>query len=243
MTHKGTVTLETERLILRRFTPEDAEPMFRNSLSDPKVPIYMTWETYKSVDAVQKFVVSVIDGYSSLSTYHWIIVPKDIGEPIGSIGVTRYNNETKCVEIGYSIGSKWWHKGYMSEALKRLVRFFFDEVGANRIQAQHDTRNSNSGKVLLKVGMEFEGVMRQSEYNNQGICDSAHYAILAEDYFGKKKSESINSHDTSLRKAAQHKTRLGRAEKIKSLERFGIGLLINTTRRRAFLLAVVTIIV
>lgn len=203
MNHKGTITLETERLILRRFSMDDAGAMFRNSLSDPKVPIYMTWKTYESVDAVRNYITSVIDKYEYPSQYHWVIVVKGLGEPIGSIGVTRYNNETRCVDIGYSIGSKWWHQGYTSEALQRLVRFFFEEVHAKRIEAQHDIRNPNSGAVMQKAGLRYEGTFRQSEHNNQGIHDSAHYAILADDYYGKT-HDKPQGYIMGLRKIVGH---------------------------------------
>lgn len=64
-----------------------------------------------------------------------------------------------------------------------LIRFFFEEVKLNRIEAGHDSNNPNSGKVMAKVGMQYEGTMRQAIKNNQGICDFLYYAILAEDYF------------------------------------------------------------
>jgi ribosomal-protein-alanine N-acetyltransferase len=75
----------------------------------------------------------------------------------------------------------WWHRGYTSEALAELIRFFFEEVGANRIEARHDPRNPNSGKVMLKCGMKYEGTIRQADCNNQGICDYAMYGILRTD--------------------------------------------------------------
>ena len=87
------------------------------------------------------------------------------------------------VHIGYCIGRKWWNNGITSEALKELIRFFFEEVCVNRIESRHDPRNPNSGKVMTKHGLKYEGTMRQSDINNQGICDAAFYALLSEDYF------------------------------------------------------------
>jgi ribosomal-protein-alanine N-acetyltransferase len=87
------------------------------------------------------------------------------------------------VHIGYCIGKAWWRQGCTSEALTALIRFFFEEVGVNRIETRHDPRNPNSGAVMMKSGLKFEGTLRQSDWNNQGLCDAAYYAILAEDYF------------------------------------------------------------
>jgi ribosomal-protein-alanine N-acetyltransferase len=89
------------------------------------------------------------------------------------------------VHIGYCLGKAWWHKGYTSEALIRLVQFFFEDVGVNRIESRHDPRNPNSGKVMQKAGLRYERTSIQSDWNNQVICDAANYAILAKDYFLK----------------------------------------------------------
>jgi ribosomal-protein-alanine N-acetyltransferase len=67
-----------------------------------------------------------------------------------------------------------------------LVRFFFEDVGLKRVDAHHDPRNPASGKVMQKAGMTYEGTLRQADKNNQGICDSVVYAILACDYFAAK---------------------------------------------------------
>jgi len=73
----------------------------------------------------------------------------------------------------------------MTEALSEVIRFFFNEVGVNRIESKHYTSNPNSGRVMQKCGMRYEGTSRQSEINHLGLHDTAHYAILAEDYFSK----------------------------------------------------------
>ena len=95
-------------------------------------------------------------------------------------------DDIKMVHIGYCIGQKWWCCGYTSEALKELIRFFFEDVCVNRIESRHDPRNPNSGKVMLKCGLKCEGTMRQDDINIQGVCDSVRYAILAEEYFNRK---------------------------------------------------------
>jgi ribosomal-protein-alanine N-acetyltransferase len=188
VTHKGTVTLETERLILRRFTQGDADAMFRNWASDPEVTKFMMWQTHADVEVSKTITNEWVSNYESDSYYQWAIVPKDFGEPIGSIAAVKVDDATKMVHIGYAIGKAWWRNGYTSEALTRLVKFFFEEVGVNRVESRHDPRNPNSGAVMMKAGLTFEGTLRQSDWNNQGICDAAYYAILAEDYRKDKKS-------------------------------------------------------
>ena len=184
--HKGTITLETERLILRQFKIEDAEAMFRNWASDPEVTKFLTWPAHTSVDVSKAVISSWLELYSNDSHYSWTIVLKELGEPIGSIAAVKQAPEIEMVHIGYCIGQTWWHKGYTSEALCCIVRFFFEEVGVNRIESRHDPRNPNSGKVMQKAGLKYEGTLRKSDKNNQiGFCDAAYFAILAEDYYGQ----------------------------------------------------------
>lgn len=178
LTHKGTQTIETLRLILRRSIREDAEPMFRNWASDPEVTKYLTWPTYEKVETAHQIMEFWISEYENTNFYQWMIVPKELNEPIGSISVVHQNDRVEEAEIGYCIGSQWWHRGIMSEALAAVIEYLFTEVGINRISARHDPNNPHSGGVMRKCGMKYEGTTRASDRNNQGICDAAIYAIL-----------------------------------------------------------------
>ena len=182
MNHRGTLKLETDRLILRRLTLEDAEALFHNWASDPEVTKYLTWPTHESIKISRNWCDYNVISYKNNEYYNWTIVPKEFSEPIGSIAVVSFDNKVKKAEIGYCIGKAWWHQGYTSEALAGVIRFLFSEVGFNRIEAHFDPRNPNSGKVMKKAGLKYEGIHRQSEWNNQGICDSAVYALLANEY-------------------------------------------------------------
>lgn len=178
LTHKGTQTIETDRLILRRAIREDAQPMFHNWASDPEVTKYLTWPTYEKLETAHQILQLWTSEYEKPDYYQWMIVPKELGEPIGSISVVRLNDRVEEAEIGYCIGSSWWHRGIMTEALSAVIKYLFTEVGMNRISARHDPNNPYSGAVMRKCGMKYEGTTRASDRNNQGICDAAIYAIL-----------------------------------------------------------------
>ena len=182
LTHKGTQTIETTRLILRRAVREDAEPMFRNWASDPEVTKYLTWPTYEKVETAHQILDLWASEYEKPDYYQWMIVLKELGEPIGSISVVRQNDRVEEAEIGYCIGTRWWHRGIVSEALTAVIGYLFTEVGMNRITARHDPNNPHSGMVMRKCGMKYEGTNRSCDHNNQGICDAAHYAILRSDW-------------------------------------------------------------
>ena len=176
--HNGTRTIETERLILRQARMEDAEPMFRNWANDPEVTRYLTWPTHGSVDVTKKVIASWIAGYEKTDYYQWMIVLKQTGEPIGSI-MANTVGRAQSAHIGYCIGKPWWHQGIMSETLKAVMDYLFEEVGFHRVESLHDPNNPHSGNVMKKCGMKYEGTLRQADRNNQGICDACYYGLLA----------------------------------------------------------------
>ena len=182
MKHQGTKTLETERLVLRRFRDTDAQAMFDNWACDPEVTRFLTWEPHQSINVTQAVLSEWVSGYEQPDFYQWAIVPKEgDGRPVGSIGAVKVFDKISAVQIGYCIGRKWWHRGITSEALKALIVFFFDEVGVERIEAIHDTHNPNSGGVMEKCGMKHEGTLRRAFKGNSGIGDVKIYSILKSD--------------------------------------------------------------
>lgn len=182
MKHQGTKKIETDRLVLRRFVIEDAEAMYNNWANDPEVTKYLMWPYHKTVEETRAILNDWTGQYDKDDYYHWAIIFKESNEPIGSIAAVHKDDAIQMVHIGYCIGKNWWKKGITSEALTALIKFFFEEVGVNRIEARHDPSNSNSGRVMMKCGLEYEGTLREANWNNQGRCDSAMYAILAKDY-------------------------------------------------------------
>lgn len=182
MKHRGTQTITTDRLILRRFGPEDAGPMYANWCNDPDVTAFLMWLPHTDLEVTRKVLADWVRGYEQDNYYQWAIVPKDLEEPIGTISIVQQRDDTAMVHVGYCIGKRWWHCGYTSEALAAVIAFLFGEVGVNRIEARHDPRNPNSGKVMEKCGMQYEGTLRQADINQKGLCDASYYGILREDW-------------------------------------------------------------
>ena len=182
LTHKGTKTIETERLILRQFVMEDAPAMFKNWASDPEVTKHLTWPTHASVAVSEVVLEDWTASYAKPDYYQWAIVLKENGpEPIGSIGVVGIDRKIRGATMGYCMSRTHWRKGIMAEALTALIGFLFDEVGFNRIEADHDPNNPASGRVMQKSGMRHEGIMRQAGLSNQGIIDVSRWAVLRQD--------------------------------------------------------------
>jgi [ribosomal protein S5]-alanine N-acetyltransferase len=103
------------------------------------------------------------------------------GRLCGGIGL-HPDDEHQRAELGYWIGVPFWGNGYATEAAKAVVRYGFEVCKFNRIFAAHFSGNDASGRVLQKLGMEYEGRMRQAVRKWGRFVDLERYAILREDY-------------------------------------------------------------
>ena len=186
MQHKGTKRIETNRLILRPFCIDDINASYKNWTSDEKVTEFLRWPTHTSVAITERVIKDWIEKSKEKDFYQWAIVLKELGEPIGTISVVDSNESLNILHIGYCIGSKWWHKGYATEAFGAIIPYLFDEVGANRIESQHDPNNPHSGKVMEKCGLTYEGTLRQSDFNNKGVVDACMYSLVKADWKNAK---------------------------------------------------------
>lgn len=183
MNHMGTVKIETKRLLLRQFNERDITAAYNNWTSDEKVTEFLRWPTHMSIEVTESILKEWINSYNNKDFYQWAIIIKEYGdEPIGTISVVDKNERLDIVHIGYCIGSKWWNQGITSEAFSGIIPFLFDEVKVNRIESQHDPNNPNSGKVMTKCGLKYEGTLRQADFSNRGIVDASMYSLLASEY-------------------------------------------------------------
>lgn len=182
MNHQGTKRLETERLILRRFVVEDADEMYRNWAGDDEVTKYLTWPSHAAADVTRELLRLWTAQYEESDRYNWGIERKADGKLIGNISVVKHDEERSSAELGWCMGKTWWGQGIMPEAAGAVIEYLFLEVGFNRIGAGHDRNNPKSGRVMQKIGMQYEGTLRANGKNNQGIVDEVWYSILREEF-------------------------------------------------------------
>ncbi len=176
LNHQGTGVLTTPRLTLRPFAVEDAHDMYTNWASDPDVTQFLTWQPHGNELVSEWIIAEWATQYGKPDYYAWAIVYE--GHAIGSIAVVNRNDSIGKAEVGYAIGRRWWRQGFATEALTAVIGFLLDEVGYQRVECRHDPRNRASGAVMRKCGMQYEGTLRQSDRNNQGVCDACWYSIL-----------------------------------------------------------------
>ena len=183
LNHMGTKNIETERLLLRRFAIEDAEQMFNNWASDPDNVKYLSWPAHKDRAETESIIKMWVGEYSSDKTYRWSIVNRQTSEVIGGIDVVKMFEDIECCEIGYVLSKRFWNRGIMTEALRAVLEYLFSKVSFHRIQLRHDVGNIASGKVMLKNGLQREGILRESEKSPQGKWrDMVIYSILIDEF-------------------------------------------------------------
>jgi [ribosomal protein S5]-alanine N-acetyltransferase len=184
LNYLGTLQIETERLILRRLEFKDAQSVFDNWLSDERISDNRINPAHKTVSETIERIVKIVGEYSSNEVCYWGIELKSSGELIGEIDLYNFDNSTGNCEVSYSIGYKWWNQGYGTEALQAVIEFGFKDMNIHKVSAAHNTDNPASGRIMIKAGMEQEGVIRHMIRNckNQ-YKDCAVYGILQEDYF------------------------------------------------------------
>ena len=170
-------TLETERLILRKMTPNDAGAVFTYA-SDPEVARYVLWETHRSIEDSRAFVELAVSRYESGGEPEWGIVYKGDHRFVGTCGIVSWEPEHARAELGYALSREYWDRGLMPEAVRAIISFGFGRMGLNRIEARCIAENSASARVMQKAGMTCEGTLRQRERIKGEYRDMEIYSIL-----------------------------------------------------------------
>lgn len=178
-----TIPLETPRLLLRRFCEDDAQAVFDNWASDGEVTKYLRWNSHTDVgETAERVRLWVADYTAKVDYYYWAIVPRGEKCPVGGISIGSINRHDETAETGYCLGRAFWGRGYMTEALRAVLRFAFEQAGLNRVEAAHSVRNPASGRVMQKAGMRHEGTLRQGYRSTLGFEDCELYAIVKNDF-------------------------------------------------------------
>ena len=181
LTHKGTQEIKTERLTLRRYTVEDARQMYDNWAKDPRVTRFLTWPPHASPELTAELLKEWVAAYIAPNNYNWVMEYE--GQCIGSVSVVRCNDRNESAELGYCMGYGYWNKGLMTEAVKAVIAFLFDEVGFHRVVIRHAVQNPASGRVAQKCGLTYEGTEREVFKDREGVfLDIAGYSILREEW-------------------------------------------------------------
>ena len=171
--------LETERLILRNFTPQDL-PFIYNHFSSSFVSRYL----YDNEPPANIDEANEILGWAMAHTSNyirWCIVLKESNEQIGTIGFHRYDEQNNSAEIGYDLAEKYTKKGIMSEALSCIIEHGKTAYGLHRLHASVAVNNEASNILLEKNGFLLEGICRDQYFFKDRYYDHKIWSYITDD--------------------------------------------------------------
>lgn len=150
--------IETERLSLRPAVVEDAASIFEQYARDPDVTKYLIWKPHQSIQDTHEYIDRCISVWAEDVAFPYMLIRKEDARLIGAIEIQI--DEHKA-ELGYVLAKSEWRKGYMSEATQALVDWALGQDDIYRVWAFCDVDNYGSARVLEKVGMQREGILRR----------------------------------------------------------------------------------
>ena len=184
----GTLDIETDRLLLRRFTYEDTGSMMRNWVSDDDVQDKYGEPSYKTKEGVKGLLDKYITGYKSGYFYRWAVIEKESGECIGQIAFFLVDTNNHFGEIEYCIGKAFQGKGYATEATKAVIAYGFEKINFHKVQICVRPSNLPSKKVIEKCGFTYEGMLRDYFYRHGEYEGRMFFSILNSEYESSKEA-------------------------------------------------------
>ena len=172
----GTVELWTERLILRRYRPEDADDLYHYLGTDPEMYKYSGWNPYATLEMAQKTVQRFIDSYDGEHAYSWVMDIDDV--IVGTIGA--YDLKDNHIEVGFSVVPGWQGRGLATTALKKILEYLTRNEGIPCVTAWCAAENIGSQRVLEKAGMKLVDAERDGLVVGDRVYDKLVYEYRKE---------------------------------------------------------------
>lgn len=181
--------IETERLILRNFTMDDATSMYETYCTKEIVTRYLTWYPHKSLQQTVNYLKNVIiPNIDKPNLIDFAITLQNDDQVIGNISTVSTIGEE--VEVGYVLDNAYWNQGYMSEALEAMIDFLFTNTKVERITACHRLENLVSGRVMRKCDMRYTGIIHRKCKMDASDTDTVRcreYEMTREEWIEKNK--------------------------------------------------------
>ena len=173
--------IESERLLIRLVGEEDLPSLLEVNSNEEVTALlpYATWSSLADAEAwYQRMSAIQATGLAR----QFVIVSKTAGSAIGTCLLFRFEEASARAELGYVLSRTFWDHGYMHEALAALLDCAFGDMGLRRIEAEVDTRNTRSARVLRRLGFAKEGVLRQRWVNKGHAKDVEMYGLLRSEW-------------------------------------------------------------
>lgn len=172
--------LETNRLVLRKITKDDANSILRY-LSDKEVMKYYGLNPFTSLDDALEEISWYQSIYENKTGIRWGITLKDQGIVVGSCGFHGTVSQHYRTDIGFELSKEQWGKGIAFEAVEAIIKYGFEHLNFHRIQALIEPPNLSSQKLVEKLGFIREGLMRNYEFAGGKFDDLYMYSLLKQD--------------------------------------------------------------
>ncbi|SDN46426.1 ribosomal-protein-alanine N-acetyltransferase [Psychrobacillus sp. OK028] len=173
--------LETERFFLRQIEASDAKEVFRYFSKD-EVTKYYDLNTFKDIKEAKVLIKNWQRRYHKKEGFRWGIALKQDNKIIGSCGYHNWEKEHFKAEVGFEVTPEFWRQGVMTEVLQPILRYGFDTMELNRIEALYDPENVASQNTLANAGFVYEGILRKSAFEKGHFCDAAICSLLKEEF-------------------------------------------------------------
>jgi [ribosomal protein S5]-alanine N-acetyltransferase len=170
-------TLETERLLLREVTIADATDLHAY-FGDPETVVYIPHLALKTIAETEEILSRSAKYLSERDSIRFAIERKSDGKVMGIFDLHSISPENHRMEIGYGLAKEYWGFGYMTEAVREVIRFAFDEMSMHRIEAECQPDNIRSIRVAEKWGMTLEATRTENEINKGRFVSNHVYAIV-----------------------------------------------------------------
>lgn len=177
-------TLQTQRLILRPFTLADA-PDVQRLAGDRAIAATTLLIPHPYEDGMaEEWIKSHPGAFQERTGICFAIALQETGELCGAIGL-RIRKINRNAELGYWVGKPYWGRGYCTEAAQELLQYGFKVLELHRIYSSHFSNNPASGRVMQKIGMSYEGCLREHTWKWGKFENVELYAILKSDWQGQ----------------------------------------------------------
>lgn len=173
--------LESERLILRAFSLEDATDI-HIIRTDDDVMNYMDSDKHQTMQDSEQFINTNLETYKQGKGIFWALTEKATNDFIGDFAFSRIIKEHHRAEIGYTLKSQYWGRGYMKEAMIEIIKFGFNRLNLHSLEANVNPENKNSSEILLRMGFKKEAHFRENHFFNGRYYDSEIYSLLERDF-------------------------------------------------------------
>jgi ribosomal-protein-alanine N-acetyltransferase len=158
--------------------------------SDPAVTVFTIWETHKTIDDTYQYLNYVLDKHLNKQAYHWGIIDKLSLKLIGRTGLIHWDVSHQRVELGFALSNSYWNKGIITEATNVIINYCFKELNVNRIEGRCNYDNTGSSRVMEKLGMVYEGILREQLKIKGQFVDQKMYSVIKSDFEGYSKEGS-----------------------------------------------------